>query len=174
MIKTYFDWNVLSQIKNCDHTELKEIILDNEKLFIPFSTSHIGDIFSSFKETSAQRKYIESDLNFISELTKNKCLINTGKDVVLDFYPPQELFEQRIEEKDLFNDLSLDGLMNIFEQDDLTKSIGKSLINLLKSIPLEESLKQAFENPESAEQMDKMFPGLKENLTMEGFFKSFS
>ena len=174
MIKTYFDWNVLSQIKNGDHTELKEIILDNEKLFIPFSTSHIGDIFSSFKETKIQREYIESDLNFISELTKNKCLMNTGKDVVLDFYPPKELFEQRIEEKDLFNNLSLDGLMNIFEQDDLTKSIGKSLINLLKSIPLEESLKQAFENPESAEQMDKMFPGLKENPTMEGFFKSFS
>src|SRR5690606_39554456 len=55
-----------------------------------------------------------------------------------------------------------------------TKGIGKSLINLLKSIPLEESFKQAFENPESAEQMDKMFPGLKENPTMEGFFKSFS
>jgi hypothetical protein len=174
MIKTYFDWNVLSQIKNGDHTELKEIILDNEKLFIPFSTSHIGDIFSSFKETSTQKEYIESDLNFISELTKNKCLMNTGKDVILDFYPPKELFDQRIEEKDLFNDLSLDGLMNIFEQDDLTKSIGKSLINLLKSIPLDESLKQAFENPESAEQMNKMFPGLKENPTMEGFFKSFS
>lgn len=174
MIKTYFDWNVLSQIKNGDHTKLKEIILDNEKLFIPFSTSHIGDIFSSFKETNSQREYIESDLNFISELTKNKCLLNTGKDVVLDFYPPKELFKQRIEEKDLFNDLSFDGLMNIFEQDDLTKSIRKSLINLLKSIPLEESLKQAFENPESAEQMSKIFPGLRENLTMEGFFKSFS
>lgn len=174
MIKIYFDWNVMSQIKNGDHKELREIIFDNEKLFIPFSTSHIGDIFSIFKETDTQRDYIESDLNFISELTKDKCLMNTGKDVVLDFYPPKELFEQRIEEKDLFNDISLDGLMNIFEQDDLTKSIGKSLINLLKSIPLEESFKQAFENPESAEQMDKMFPGLKENPTMEGFFKSFS
>lgn len=174
MIKIYFDWNVLSQIKNGDHKEVREIIFDNEKLFIPFSTSHIGDIFSSFKETDSQRDYIESDLNFISELSKDKCLMNTGKDVVLDFYPPKELFEQRVEEKDLFNDISLDGLMNIFEQDNLTKSIGKSLVNLLKSIPLEESFKQAFENPESAEQMDKMFPGLKENLIMEGFFKSFS
>ncbi|MCF8716375.1 hypothetical protein JM658_16210 [Joostella atrarenae] len=174
MVKIYFDWNVLSQIKNGSHSELKEIIFDNEKLFIPFSTSHVGDIFSSFKETDTQRDYIESDLNFISELTKDKCLMNTGKDVVLDFYPPQKLFEQRIEEKDLFSDISLDGLMNIFEQDDFTKSIGKSLINLIKSIPIEESFKQAFENPESAEQMNKMFPGLKENPTMEGFFKSFS
>lgn len=174
MIKIYFDWNVLSQIKNGDHKELREIIFDNEKLFIPFSTSHIGDIFSSLKETDTQKDYIESDLNFISELTKDKCLFNTGKDVVLDFYSPKELFEQRIEEKDLYKDISLEGLINIFEQNDLTKGIGKSLINLLKSIPLEESFKQAFENPESAEQMDKMFPGLKENPTMEGFFKSFS
>ncbi|WP_312314404.1 hypothetical protein [Empedobacter brevis] len=174
MIKIYFDWNVLSQIKNGEHKELKEIIFDNEKLFIPFSTSHIGDIFSSFKETETQKDYIESDLNFISELTKDKCLINTGKDVVLDYYSPKELFEQRIEEKDLFNDISLDGLMHIFEQDDFTRTIGKSLINLLKSIPIEESLRHAFENPESAEQMDKIFPGLKENPTMEGFFKSFS
>ncbi len=174
MIKIYFDWNVMSQIKNGDHKELREIIFDNEKFLIPFSTSHIGDILSSFKETDTQRDYVESDLNFISELTKDKCLMNTGKEVVLDFYRPKELFEQRIEEKDLFNDISLDGLMNIFEQDDLTKGIGKLLINLLKSILLEESFKQAFENPESAEQMDKMFPGLKENPTMEGFFKIFS
>ena len=174
MIKTYFDWNVLSQIKNGDHYELKEIIFDNEKLFIPFSTSHIGDISSNFNETSIQRKYIESDLNFISKLTGNKCLINTGKDVLFDFYPPQELFKQRIEKKDLFNDLSLDGLMNNFEQDNFTKSIGRSLINLLRSIPIEESFKQAFENTESAEKMDKVFPGIKDNTIMEGFFKSFS
>lgn len=174
MIKIYFDWNVMSQIKNGEHKELKEIIFDNEKLFIPFSTSHIGDIFSSYKETEKQRYYIESDLDFISELTKDKCLINTGKDVVLEYYPPKELFEQRIVEKHLFNDISLDGLMKIFEQDSHTKNIGKSLINLLKSIPIEESLKQAFEKPESAEQMDKIFPGLKKNPTIEGFFKSFS
>lgn len=63
MIKTYFDWNVLSQIKNGDHSVLKEIIFDNDKMFIPFSTSHIGDIFSSFKETSTQRDFIESECN---------------------------------------------------------------------------------------------------------------
>tara|TARA_B110000908_G_C10216461_1_gene433056 strand:+ start:48 stop:1469 length:1422 start_codon:yes stop_codon:yes gene_type:complete len=174
MIKIYFDWNVLSQINNGKHSELKEIISDNDKLFIPFSTSHIGDIFSSFKDTEEQNNYIKSDLSFISEITKNKCLMNTGKEVVLDFYPPEELFQQRIDEKDLFKDISLEGLMNIFEQDELTKPIGKALISLLKAIPLEESFKQAFENPESAKQMEQMFPGLSENPTMEGFFQSFN
>ncbi len=48
------------------------------------------------------------------------------------------------------------------------------MFDLLKSIPIEESFKQAFETPESSEVMEKMFPGLKENPTIDGFFKSFS
>jgi hypothetical protein len=64
MIKIYFDWNVLSQIKNGNRSELKEIIFDNEKLFIPFSTAHIRDIFSRFEETNIQQEFIESDLDF--------------------------------------------------------------------------------------------------------------
>ena len=55
MIKVYFDWNVLSQMKNGKHSELKILIQDNEKLLIPFSTSHINDISSSFKNTPEQK-----------------------------------------------------------------------------------------------------------------------
>ena len=84
------------------------------------------------------------------------------------------MFEQNISDKDIFNDLSIDGLMRNFEDDDLTKSLIKPLFDLLKSLPIEESFKQAFENPESSDIMMKMFPGLKENPTMDGFFKSFS
>ncbi|WP_055443195.1 hypothetical protein [Lacinutrix himadriensis] len=174
MIKIYFDWNVLSQIKNGKHTELKEIIFNDDKLFIPFSTSHIGDILSSFKETDEQKEFIKSDLEFISNLTGNKCLVNTNEDIILDFCSPQELFQQRVNDKNLFNDLSLKGLMSIFDQDESTKMIGKNFINLLKSIPLDDSFKKAFENPKSAEQINKIFPGLEANPTMEGFFESFN
>ncbi|WP_452226811.1 hypothetical protein [Lacinutrix cladophorae] len=174
MIKIYFDWNVLSQIKNGKHSELKEIIFNDDKLFIPFSTSHIGDILSSFKETEEQKEYIKSDLEFISNLTNNKCLVNTNKDIILDFYSPKEIFQQRIDEKESFKDLSINGLLSIFEQDESTKIIGKSFLNLLKALPIQDTFKKAFENPESSEQMEKIFPGLKENPTMEGFFESFS
>lgn len=174
MIKVYFDWNVISQMKNNDHFELKNIVFDNEKLFKPYSTSHIGDIFSSFKNTEEQKRLIDSDLDYISKLTNNICLFNTGKDVALDFCLPSELFQQRLDDKDLFNDISFDGLSKIFEENELTKGIGKTLINRLKSISFDETFKQAFENPESAQQMENMFPGLRENPTMEGFFNSFN
>lgn len=174
MIKIYLDWNVISQIKSGFDNELKEILLGNEKFFIPYSTSHIGDILSSFNETEIQREYIESDLEFISELTKNTCLMNTGKDVIIDFYEPKELFKERVEEKDLFNDISIEGLQKIFERDESTKQIGQIFTGLLKSISLESSFKEALENQKSAEQLNKIFPSLIENPTMEGFFKSFS
>ena len=174
MIKVYLDWNVMSQMKNDQHKELKSIFLENDKFFIPYSTSHIGDLLPSLNEGETSNDYIDSDLKFISELTKNNCLMNTGKDVVLDFLEPQELFEQRVEEKDLFKDLSIDNLSSIFDKDESTKTIGKIFTDLLKSIPLDSVFKEALENPESAEQLNKLFPGLKENPTIEGFFKSFS
>lgn len=174
MIKVYFDWNVLSQMKNGNHNELKELIQSNEKLFIPFSTSHINDISSSFNETNNNLDYINSDLEFISNITNEYCLFNNGKGITIDTYSPKELFNQNIADKNMFNDLSIDGLMKSFEGDELTLNLVKPIFDLLKSLPIEESFKQAFENPESAEIMEKMFPGLKENPTMDGFFKSFS
>ncbi|WP_152538702.1 hypothetical protein [Aquimarina macrocephali] len=174
MIKVYFDWNVLSQMKSGEHSELKELILNNEDLLIPFSTSHINDISSSFKETSKQQDYINSDLDFISRITNDYCLFNNGKGIILDIYPPRELFEQNINDKKTFNDISIDGLTKIFENDPFASSLLKPMFNILKSLPLEDSFKKAFETPESSEVMEKIFPGLKENPTMEGFFKSFS
>ncbi|MBK5215068.1 MAG: hypothetical protein JJE55_15590 [Flavobacteriaceae bacterium] len=174
MIKIYFDWNVLSQIRNGKHNELKDIIWDNEDLFIPFSTSHISDIFSSYNETQKQNDLINEDLEFISHLTKDKCLMNTGTEVLLDFYSPKDLFEQKIQEKDTFTDLSLDGLMKIFEEGEEVAPIASALLNMIKALPVNELFQKAFENPESSTIMEKMFPGLKEEPTMEGFFKSFS
>lgn len=161
-------------MKNGKHTELKELVLNNENLLIPFSTSHINDISSSFKKTPKQQEYINSDLEFISSITNEYCLFNNGKGIVLDHYPPKELFEQNISDKNTLNDISIDGLLKNFEDDELTKSLIKPMFDLLKSIPIEESFKQAFETPESSEVMEKMFPGLKENPTIDGFFKSFS
>jgi len=174
MIKVYLDWNVISQMKNGNHPELNNIIFENPKLLIPYSTSHVGDIFSSFNETDKQQEIIQLDLEYLSKLTKDHCISNNGKEVILDFTTPFELFQQRVELKDTFKDISLDGLSEMFSQDESTKEIGETYINSLKSISLGEDFIQALENPETAEQMEKLFPGLKENPTMEGFFQSFS
>jgi len=33
MVKVYFDWNAMAQMKNELHSELKEIVFDNDKFF---------------------------------------------------------------------------------------------------------------------------------------------
>ncbi|ULQ51705.1 hypothetical protein [Flavihumibacter fluvii] len=174
MIKVYFDWNVMAQMKDGLHDELREIAFNDDNFFIPYSTSHISDIFSSFKENDVQAELINRDLEFISKLTKDTFLFNTGKEVIIDFAPPIEYFNQLVDQRDVFKDISIDGLFKHFEDDEVTKYFVKPYLNLLKAIPLDDVFKEAFENPQSAGQMEKMFPGLKENPTMEGFFQSFS
>ena len=174
MIKIYLDWNVMSQMKNGQHVRLKNVLSNNDLFLKPFSTSHITDIFSSFKDTTEQRKLIEDDLNFITEVTNNWCLYNSNKKIVLGHYDPHELFEERVEQKDLFNDFSIDGLMEVFNSSELGKKLGIPIMESLKSLKLEDSFKQASENPESAEMMEKIFPELKDDLTMEGWFETFN
>lgn len=173
MIKIYLDWNVIAQMKGGFQNELFEILSNKDKFLIPYSTSHIGDVFSSYSEKNEQKKRIDEDLDYITLLTNNLCLSNKNKKIILDFSDPKSLMQQRIDEKDFMKDFSLDSLNELFSEDESTKGVGKMLISLLKSLPIESSFKEAFENPESGEYLNQMFPGLKENPTMEGFFKSF-
>jgi hypothetical protein len=117
---------------------------------------------------------IDSDLEFISQLTQNKCLFNSGDDIMLEYKSPKDLFQNRVDEKDLYRDLSVEGFVKMFEKSSSISGFGEVFKSLLKSIPLEESLKEVFEDTEKSQQLDAIFPGLKENPTMEGFFKSFS
>lgn len=173
MIKVYLDWNIIAQMKGGFHKELLDILSDNNKFIIPYSTSHIGDIFSSYSEDKEQKQRIEEDLDFITALTKNNCLSNNGKDIFISAKDPKSLLKQRVDEKDLFNNFSLDSFEKLLGEDELTKGILKPYFDLLKSIPLETSFKDALENPESGEYLNQMFPDLKEDPTMGGFFKSF-
>lgn len=174
MIKVYLDWNIMSGMKNNHFPELNNIILNKDKFLLVYSTSHIGDIFASIKDHSEQeQKIIREDLDYITYLTDNLCLVNNSKEVTLSDYEPGELLDDRIREAPLFQDLSLDNLFSSIEEDNPMFGIVNSMKNMIASIPLDLAFKEAFENPESAEMLDKMFPGLKEDQTMNGFFKSF-
>lgn len=155
------------------HEQLKELLRQPDRIVALFSTSHIGDLLSSYKEDPEQLKIIEEDLEFISTLTNNCCLSNDGTEIRLSYDDPKRLFDQRVEDKDLFENFSLEKLQEIFEGDPLTASLGKTFIKLIKSIPIDKAFKDALSNPQSSDQLNKIFPGLKENPTMEGFFSSF-
>lgn len=174
MIKVYLDWNVMSGMKNNYFPDLTQIISNREKFLLVYSTSHIGDIFASIKNNSTEEQnLIREDLEFITSLTDNLCLGNDSKEVTLGIYDPGELLDDRISEAPLFKNLSLDSLFDSIEVDNPTYGIGEAMKNMIASIPLDSAFKEAFQNPESAKMLEELFPGLKDDLTMKGFFKSF-
>ena len=83
MIKVYLDWNVMSGMKNNHFRELNDIILNRDKFLLLYSTSHIGDIFASIKNHSEEeQKIVREDLDYITYLTDDLCLVNNLKEVV--------------------------------------------------------------------------------------------
>lgn len=174
MIKVYLDWNVMSGMKNNYFPDLTEIMSNREKFLLVYSTSHIGDIFASIKNNSTEeQKLVREDLEFITSLTDNLCLGNDSKEVTLSICDPGELLDDRISEAPLFKNLSLDSLFHSIEADNPMYGIGDAMKNMIASIPLDSAFKEAFQNPESAKMLEELFPGLKDDLTMNGFFKSF-
>ena len=69
MIKVYLDWNVMAQMKSGVHSVFSEIIKNQDKFLLFYSTSHIGDIFGSISEDVVQKAKVEADLNFITSLS---------------------------------------------------------------------------------------------------------
>lgn len=174
MIKVYLDWNIMSGMKNNHFQELHNIILNRDKFLLLYSTSHIGDIFAGIKNHSEEeQKIIREDLDYITYLTDDLCLVNNSKEVTLSRYEPGELLDDRIREAPLFEDFSIDNLFSSIEKDDPMFGVVNTMKNMLSSIPLDNAFKEAFENAESASMLNKMFPGLKDDPTMNGFFKSF-
>lgn len=70
------------------------------------------------------------------------------------------------------NDFSFDKIFSSISNNDKDTELIDPIKTSLKSFPLDNIFKDAFENPQSADFMNVMFPGLKENPTMEGFFDS--
>lgn len=174
MIKIYLDWNVMSGMKNNHFQELNDIILKKDKFLLLYSTSHIGDIFASIKNHSEEeQKLVREDLDYITNLTNDLCLVNNSKEVTLSTYQPGELLDDRIREAPLFQNFSIDSLFSSIEEDNPMFGLVNTMKEMLSSLPLDIAFKEAFENPESAAMLDKMFPGLKDDQTMNGFFKSF-
>ncbi len=164
----------MSGMKNNHFQELNEIILKKDKFLLLYSTSHIGDIFASIKNHSeGEQKLVREDLDYITNLTNDLCLVNNSKEVTLSTYQPGELLDDRIREAPLFQDFSIDSLFSSIEEDNPMFGLVNTMKEMLSSLPLDIAFKEAFENPESAAILDKMFPGLKDDQTMKGFFKSF-
>lgn len=163
----------MSGMKNGYFSELQEIFSNKEKFKLMYSTSHIGDILASNRDDQEQQDIIQQDLDFITNLTGNLCLANSGEKVYFDYMIPRELFEDQIQSNKLTDNLSIDNLFDTNDQDESLKQILESVKELIKGIDIDSAFKDMYKTPEGAEVMNKLFPGLETDLTMDGFFKSF-
>ena len=173
MIRVYLDWNVMAQMKGGYQDDLHAILSQKDRFFVPYSTSHIGDLLSNDDTIDDnQRKRIDYDLNFISTLTNNYCLSNSGSQVHINTYDPHSIYQDRVDDKDLLNDFTLGKIEELFTIDGYP-DISKSLVSMLKSIPIDDVFREALKNPETSGTINQIFPDLSDNPTMEGFFQSF-
>lgn len=171
-MKLYIDWNVLNGIKNGRFQEFEEIIRKSEKFVIVYSTSHISDIASSYSEEK-ENPNIQSDLKFLEEITDGLCVFNNDKDIVIQYCDPFKLFESEIDNKSLTNDISFSNFIRILDDNVEHAEIIAPLKTILQYFPIDNIFKEALENPQSAEAINSLFPGLKDNPTFEGLFNSF-
>ncbi len=169
MIKVYLDWNVISGMKNNFFPEFTVLIKEKQKYLLVFSPSHINDIAVSYSDDLEQKKIIQTDLDYITELTDNLCLHTSKNKLKLDYFDPNDLLNQTLETNSTFQDLSIEGLTNIFDD-----PVFKDGLESISSIPIDYAFSQGFSNPQSKELLNQLFPGLKDDLTLGGFFKAFS
>lgn len=165
-MKIYLDWNILNGIKNGHFNELKSIIEKDSSIFTFYSTAHISDIVSASDDSIVT--YIKSDLDFISSFTKNLCLYNDGKEIKMEFSDPYHFYENEIEGIKLIKSFSINYLTKNNKIDHELKEI----LQNLSELPLYFIFNDATKDTKTEENLYKLFPGLKDDLTLKGMFNS--
>ncbi|MGJ1323147.1 hypothetical protein ACR780_10675 [Sphingobacterium faecium] len=171
MIKVYVDWNVMSQLKNGLFPELYVILQNQDKFYLTYSTAHIGDIANS-NQGQENFQNIKSDLNFITELTNNRCVFNTGQEIIIENRSPHEIYQERVQVPDFNITNTLNAILD--ELDDEHKEILKPMIKIIQDQSIDPVFKNSFENPETTEAMRKFLPDLENNYTFQGLLNSIS
>ncbi|ASE61826.1 Uncharacterised protein [Chryseobacterium indologenes] len=168
MIRVYIDWNVMSQMKSGQHSEFFSIISDNEKFLKPYSSSHLGDISASSQELSNMEN-IDSDLDFISNLTQNYCLFHIEGRTIFRNNPPRDLYIQDSNLSQLLDVLGIEPLSdNLDEESRNLQELLNEQITLFKNTPIDKVFQKSFENPETAHLMRSFLPELEGNYTQVG------
>lgn len=167
MIRVYLDWGLISQMKGELHQELHSILSNKNQFIIPYSTAHIGDLYSGFSQNSAGREYIDKDLEFLAELTSNACLSLFNNNLHFTELSPETLFNDRIETESHFQDFNLDKFEKEFGDDEMSRLLFSTLRAIMRLIPIPE-IEQADDYTKS------IFPDLAKNPTFEGLFNSIA
>ncbi|MBK9301270.1 MAG: hypothetical protein IPN14_11855 [Bacteroidetes bacterium] len=174
MIRIYLDWNVMSQIKKDLNSELHSILKDDLKYIKFYSTSHIGDILSSWTEENLHEKLIKKDLDFISYFTGDNCIFNTrDKKTIIDKLSPHILFNDQVEFSKIIQKTLTAPFATLLE--DLKMPILANKIDESFNIPIADlNLSNDKMDSELSKAIDLIFPNLPVSPSLRELYQSFN
>jgi hypothetical protein len=111
MIRLYFDWNAVAGLKSDRPAGLLNLLQQNDHRFhIFYSTAHIGDIYKGYDRNIGITPAIQSDLDFLDQLTESHFFYYEKPKVDNSIRPAIDLFEDRIITE------SLPGFMDLLDE----------------------------------------------------------
>lgn len=156
MIRVYFDWSIISNLKNSEYQEINEFIEKyKEILLFPYSPAHFKDLMKSY---SPKNELFKVDLDKLEYLS-GKHLIRWGeKGIEPLFATPSEYFQSEKENKEINDFPDLEKAFGDLEN--ITKELGidnpgLNFKELFSKLPSEIEI-----NEENKEILKKMFPNL--------------
>lgn len=168
MIRIYLDWNVISNYKLQEFSELRNFVSTNrDALQFPYSPAHFKDLMKSYH---SENKFFEEDLNNLEYLCETH-LLRWGKDgIEVLSASPKEYFERERDGEDIFSLMDIEKVFDDLDKNDV--GIGK-IGTLMKSIfQLQPTGIEITD--ENKEILHKMFPNLTENSSMWDLMKEIA
>jgi hypothetical protein len=103
MIRAYLDWNIFSYLKRYKNSEepyksLNYHLTKNlDRILVPYSSAHLTDLIASYNKSERGKEETEQDLQYLRELSENKCILYDYKD--------QKTYPSVVDVKEYFEDL---------------------------------------------------------------------
>lgn len=170
MIRTYFDWNVISCLKKPEYSELSQFITKHKDcLQFPYSPAHFNDLMKSYSQENA---FFDTDLERLEYLSGKHLLQWENNRTAALFCTPKEYFNGIKNQEDTFSLMDFEKLLadmnEISDEFGVTK-IGDNIKNNFMSLPSGIEI-----NANNNLLAQKIFPNINSNSSMWDFFKDFS
>lgn len=166
MISVYLDWGIISELKQGKYPELKKLLIQKDRFLVPYSSAHIGDLLPK-KNKKGNEQYVNEDLHFLSELTNNRCFNFYEQKLFIEDINPKSYYDEQIEINKEFTNFGFDTTTEFDKSDNVLSE----LLDRFKKVPIDKHFEQILNDPKGDFNVNDFFPGLKENLTVDGLLK---
>jgi len=178
MIRVYFDWNIITELKKPDggkHAGIKGLIEKHRAaLLTPFSNYHVEDLIKNNKTKERLDTFVKRDLEYLEELSQNHFLGEDAKGNVLAQIGSPLKFLDTIEEDEACIEelLDMENILSSFDALDLGEDqikLSDVFKNIYKLQPVPEDIKEM----PSAPLVAKFFPNLDQAENYWDIIKDF-